>query len=83
MTLTAKTITPRASGDYGEVRWDAVVTNQHDAQGCRIRRAHTGGQVMTYRIAVCYRHPDDPAAFDDHYRPTRIPLAREVPGLSA
>ena len=38
---------------------------------------------MTYRIAVCYGHPDDPAAFDDHYRPTRIPLAREVPGLSA
>ena len=31
VTLTAKTITPRASGDYGDVRWDAVVTNQHDA----------------------------------------------------
>ena len=38
---------------------------------------------MTYRIAVCYGHPDDPAAFDDHYRTTHIPLAREVPGLSA
>jgi oxepin-CoA hydrolase/3-oxo-5,6-dehydrosuberyl-CoA semialdehyde dehydrogenase len=31
VTLTAKTITPLASGDYGEVRWDAVVTNQPDA----------------------------------------------------
>lgn len=28
VTLTAKTITPRSSADYGEVRWDAVVTNQ-------------------------------------------------------
>jgi len=28
VTLTAKQITPRASADYGEVRWDAVVTNQ-------------------------------------------------------
>lgn len=30
VTLTAKQITPRASADYGEVRWDAVVTNQND-----------------------------------------------------
>ncbi|MGH3980538.1 MAG: phenylacetic acid degradation bifunctional protein PaaZ [Pseudonocardiaceae bacterium] len=28
VTLTAKQISPRASADYGEVRWDAVVTNQ-------------------------------------------------------
>ena len=28
MTLTVKQITPRAGADYGEVRWDAVVTNQ-------------------------------------------------------
>lgn len=28
VTLTAKQITPRSSADYGEVRWDAVVTNQ-------------------------------------------------------
>ncbi|RJO73821.1 phenylacetic acid degradation bifunctional protein PaaZ [Nocardia panacis] len=28
VTLTAKAITPRASADYGEVRWDTVVTNQ-------------------------------------------------------
>ena len=27
ITLTAKQITPRATADYGEVRWDAVVTN--------------------------------------------------------
>jgi oxepin-CoA hydrolase/3-oxo-5,6-dehydrosuberyl-CoA semialdehyde dehydrogenase len=29
VTLTAKTITPRATADYGEVRWDSVVTNQN------------------------------------------------------
>ncbi|MBE3002364.1 phenylacetic acid degradation bifunctional protein PaaZ [Nocardiopsis sp. HNM0947] len=27
VTLTAKQITPRTNADYGEVRWDAVVTN--------------------------------------------------------
>ncbi|MGH3997986.1 MAG: MaoC/PaaZ C-terminal domain-containing protein, partial [Pseudonocardiaceae bacterium] len=31
VTLTVKQITPRRSADYGEVRWDAVVTNQDDA----------------------------------------------------
>ncbi|MFJ9370024.1 phenylacetic acid degradation bifunctional protein PaaZ [Nocardia sp. NPDC101769] len=29
VTLTAKAITPRATADYGEVRWDTVVTNQN------------------------------------------------------
>ncbi|GAB3020687.1 putative phenylacetic acid degradation protein PaaN [Nocardioides flavus (ex Wang et al. 2016)] len=28
--LTVKQITPRSSADYGEVRWDALVTNQDD-----------------------------------------------------
>ena len=31
VTLTAKQISPRAGAEYGEVRWDAVVTNQDDA----------------------------------------------------
>jgi len=31
VTLTAKQITPRSNADYGEVRWDARVTNQDDA----------------------------------------------------
>lgn len=30
VTLTAKQITPRLTADYGEVRWDATVTNQND-----------------------------------------------------
>jgi oxepin-CoA hydrolase / 3-oxo-5,6-dehydrosuberyl-CoA semialdehyde dehydrogenase len=30
VALTVKQITPRRSADYGEVRWDAVVTNQED-----------------------------------------------------
>ena len=29
VTLTAKQITPRVDADYGEVRWDTDVTNQH------------------------------------------------------
>ncbi|WP_345800377.1 phenylacetic acid degradation bifunctional protein PaaZ [Microbacterium sp. AZCO] len=28
--LTAKQITPRETDEYGEVRWDAVILNQHD-----------------------------------------------------
>ncbi|GEP33700.1 putative phenylacetic acid degradation protein PaaN [Nocardioides szechwanensis] len=31
VTLTVKEITPRTSADYGEVRWDAVVTNAEGA----------------------------------------------------
>jgi oxepin-CoA hydrolase/3-oxo-5,6-dehydrosuberyl-CoA semialdehyde dehydrogenase len=30
VTLTVKQITPRATADYGEVRWDCVVSNQDD-----------------------------------------------------
>jgi oxepin-CoA hydrolase/3-oxo-5,6-dehydrosuberyl-CoA semialdehyde dehydrogenase len=29
VTLTAKELTPRLTADYGEVRWDALVTNQN------------------------------------------------------
>ena len=32
VTLTAKSISPRADADYGEVVWDAVVVNQNDEQ---------------------------------------------------
>jgi oxepin-CoA hydrolase/3-oxo-5,6-dehydrosuberyl-CoA semialdehyde dehydrogenase len=30
VTLTAKSISPRADADYGEVVWDAIVVNQTD-----------------------------------------------------
>ncbi|HKT57155.1 MAG TPA: phenylacetic acid degradation bifunctional protein PaaZ [Microbacterium sp.] len=30
VVLTAKQITPRETDEYGEVRWDAVITNQND-----------------------------------------------------
>jgi oxepin-CoA hydrolase/3-oxo-5,6-dehydrosuberyl-CoA semialdehyde dehydrogenase len=30
VTLTAKQISPRADAGYGEVRWDADVTNQRE-----------------------------------------------------
>ncbi len=32
VTLTAKSISPRADADFGEVVWDAVVVNQNDEQ---------------------------------------------------
>ncbi|GAA4696925.1 oxepin-CoA hydrolase / 3-oxo-5,6-dehydrosuberyl-CoA semialdehyde dehydrogenase [Promicromonospora umidemergens] len=32
VSLTVKQLTPRSSADYGEVRWDATVTNQDDEQ---------------------------------------------------
>ncbi|WP_221585146.1 phenylacetic acid degradation bifunctional protein PaaZ [Microbacterium sp. G2-8] len=32
VTLTAKQIVPRETDDYGEVHWDAVLTNQDDEQ---------------------------------------------------
>lgn len=37
---------------------------------------------MTYQISVCYGRPEDPAAFDEHYRAIHIPLTRKVPGLA-
>ncbi|WP_433602774.1 EthD family reductase [Nocardia sp. CA-135953] len=37
---------------------------------------------MTYQISVCYRKPDDAAAFEEYYRSTHIPLTEKVPGLS-
>ena len=30
VALTAKQITPRETDEYGEVRWDAILTNQND-----------------------------------------------------
>ena len=30
VSLTVKQVTPRTSADYGEVRWDAVVTNREE-----------------------------------------------------
>jgi uncharacterized protein (TIGR02118 family) len=36
-----------------------------------------------YRLAVCYGHPSDPAAFDRYYEETHAPLARQVPGLAS
>jgi uncharacterized protein (TIGR02118 family) len=36
-----------------------------------------------YRLTVLYGKPTDPAAFDLHYRQVHIPLARQIPGLTA
>ena len=44
VTLTVKQITPRTSADYGEVRWDAVVTNGEGDAGGDLRRADAGRQ---------------------------------------
>ena len=33
------------------------------------------------KLVVAYGHPEDPAAFDQHYAGTHIPLARKIPNL--
>jgi len=33
------------------------------------------------QLTVLYGHPQDPAAFDRHYREVHAPLARQIPGL--
>jgi len=32
-------------------------------------------------MLVLYNHPEDPAAFDEHYNEVHIPLAKQMPGL--
>ncbi|RBY74884.1 EthD family reductase [Geodermatophilus sp. TF02-6] len=36
---------------------------------------------MVHRLVVSYGQPDDPGAFDAHYRDTHVPLATAMPGL--
>jgi uncharacterized protein (TIGR02118 family) len=36
---------------------------------------------MVHRLVVSYGQPEDPAAFDAHYRETHAPLALAQPGL--
>lgn len=35
-----------------------------------------------FRVSVCYGKPADPAAFDEYYDTTHIPLALKIPGLA-
>jgi uncharacterized protein (TIGR02118 family) len=35
---------------------------------------------MTVKLVVLYTQPDDPDAFDLHYREQHMPLARAIPG---
>jgi uncharacterized protein (TIGR02118 family) len=35
---------------------------------------------MTAKLLVSYTQPDDPDAFDRHYREQHMPLARAIPG---
>jgi len=37
--------------------------------------------AMTVKLVVLYTHPEDPAAFDQHYVGTHMPLVHKVPGL--
>jgi uncharacterized protein (TIGR02118 family) len=34
-----------------------------------------------YQVTVLYNHPEDTAAFDEHYRETHAPLAANLPGV--
>ena len=36
---------------------------------------------MTVKLVVLYTHPDDPAAFDEHYLGVHGPLVQALPGL--
>ena len=36
---------------------------------------------MAVRLIALYNHPDDPAAFDAHYRDVHGPIVRRYPGL--
>ena len=36
---------------------------------------------MTVKLVVLYTQPDDPEAFDQHYRDTHAPLVHKLPGL--
>jgi uncharacterized protein (TIGR02118 family) len=36
---------------------------------------------MVHRLVVSYGQPDDPDAFDAHYRDTHVPLTVQLPGL--
>ncbi|NMO02692.1 EthD family reductase [Gordonia sp. TBRC 11910] len=34
-----------------------------------------------YRLTVLYNQPTDPAAFDEYYTNTHLPIAAKIPGL--
>ncbi len=34
-----------------------------------------------HRLVVTYGNPEDPEAFDAHYRDTHVPLVKQMPGL--
>jgi uncharacterized protein (TIGR02118 family) len=36
---------------------------------------------MTVKLVVLYTQPEDPAAFDQHYRDVHMPLVDAIPGL--
>jgi uncharacterized protein (TIGR02118 family) len=35
------------------------------------------------KLIVLYRKPNNPAAFDDYYFSTHVPLAKTIPGITA
>ncbi|WP_205245057.1 EthD family reductase [Leifsonia tongyongensis] len=36
---------------------------------------------MSYRVIVGYRQPSDPAAFDEYFRTTHVPITSRMPGI--
>jgi uncharacterized protein (TIGR02118 family) len=44
--------------------------------------ADEGGHVSS-QLAVLYNHPENPEAFDKHYREVHAPLAAKAPGLKS
>jgi uncharacterized protein (TIGR02118 family) len=38
---------------------------------------------VAYQLSVLYNHPENPEAFDKHYREVHAPLASKAPGLTS
>jgi uncharacterized protein (TIGR02118 family) len=38
-------------------------------------------RVYVVKLTVLYGHPEDPQAFDDHYKNTHTPLVDKIPNL--
>src|SRR5689334_22604991 len=49
--------------------------------GAHIGSASLGQGVHMVKLVVSYGAPDDPAAFDQHYASTHIPLVQKIPNL--
>ena len=74
MALTAKAISPRVDSDWGDVTWDAVITNQDGDDRRHLRRAHLGGQDLAGIVTTVVATQVDRMLPDDDM----LPAARNL-----